>query len=63
MKAKCPNKCKKTTFSTVVATRELWEVDRNGNFIKVLEHLGVSKPPSPDGIWFCRNCGAQAKVK
>lgn len=63
MKAKCPNRCKKTTFSTMADTHELWEVDKNGNFIKVLEILGTARPPSPDEIWFCRNCGAEAKVK
>lgn len=63
MIATCPNDPAHNRFLTTAHVVEEWEVDRNGNFSRVTQSLEVTHDPSPDNIWMCAVCGAEATVK
>lgn len=58
----CPC-CGGTTFTTTAHVMQEWQVDKNGNFIKVTEEcLAVTHNPDDDNIWICTECGTEAVV-
>lgn len=58
----CPC-CGGTTFTTTAHAMQEWEVDAEGNFIKVTENcLQVTHNPDDDNIWVCTKCGAEAVI-
>lgn len=60
--AVCPRDPSHERFSTTAHVMQDWEVDRTGNFEKVIEDcLQVTAKPDRDNIWICIICGAQAK--
>ena len=55
----CPNACKANFYTTAHIMQE-WEVDAEGDFVKVaIDLLQVSHEPDFDNIWVCVNCGEQ----
>lgn len=62
MKAVCPNNPEHKTFLTTAHVQELWEVDSNGNFERVVETIQTVHQPDPDNEWTCSECDAQAIV-
>jgi len=59
----CPNGCN-ANFTTVAHIMQEWEVDTEGEFVKVTEEcLQVSYPPRDDNIWTCVKCGAEGKIQ
>ena len=47
-------------FLTSATVHEEWRVDCFGNFVEVIETLDVVHDPSPDNLWTCAACGADA---
>jgi hypothetical protein len=58
MKARCPKHNYNTTFSAIANTHQTWEVDSNGNFIRVIKdpnyYNGVVLQ---NDLWICQKCG------
>lgn len=64
MKAICPNNKDHKRFSVVCHVTEEWEVDENGNFIKLIEGcIDVIHGPSKDTVWCCMECGSEAIIE
>ena len=60
--ARCPNNDAHDRFRTVAHVTEDWEVDKHGDFVRVLDTGEVVHPPSVDNIWNCLECGAEADI-
>lgn len=60
MSKKCP-KCGNETFIARAHVVQLWEVDRNGDYLKVIEECDtVAHFPDNDDLWTCSSCGYEA---
>lgn len=59
----CPHNCENATFTTTAHVMQDWEVDAEGEFIKVVtDCLEVSHRPDNDNTWTCNVCGAEAEA-
>jgi len=63
MRATCPKNPEHKRFSTVAHVMEEWEVDAEGNFVRVIESLQTDHGPDAGNTWACLECGAEAKVE
>ena len=63
MKITCPKNSKHKRFSTTAHVIESWEVDENGDFVKVISSDGVSHAPEKGDLFICRDCWVYAKVE
>lgn len=63
MRARCPKNDEHGQFFTNAQVLEEWKVDRNGNFMEVIESLDTVHGPHRDNEWVCAICGALAKVE
>lgn len=59
---RCPNDPNHKEFITTVHQVHDWVVDQQGNFIEDLGCSEVATFPDINNIWFCKQCGAIAKV-
>jgi len=62
MKAICPNNENHKKFNTSAHVIQEWIVDEHGNFLKEIATTETTHYPSSDDIWYCIECGAEAKV-
>ncbi len=62
IEARCPKNPKHKRFLTTAHVMEEWEVDEHGLFIAVKRGLQTVHGPSPDNIWDCATCRAEAIV-
>ena len=62
MRARCPNNEEHDRFMTVAHISQDWEVDAEGEFIKVIGDGEIVASPRSDNIWTCSICGAEAEV-
>ena len=53
---RCP-KCGCERFYVTANIIQDWEVDKNGNFISVIDDVDVIRYPNDMDIWSCANCG------
>ena len=61
MKARCPNDPKHDKFITVAHVAQIWTVDRDGEFLSEVSNDEILEYPSPQNIWTCTECGAEAE--
>lgn len=60
MSKKCP-KCGNETFIVRAHVVQTWEVDRDGDYLKVIEECDtVAHYPDNDDLWTCSSCGYDA---
>lgn len=60
MSKKCP-KCGNETFIVHAHVVQAWEVDRDGDYLKVIEECdAVAHFPDNDDLWACSSCGYTA---
>lgn len=63
IRATCPANKDHSRFETVAHVSEVWEVDREGNFLSVRPGGGqVLHRPDIGNYWRCLECGAEAVV-
>ena len=52
---KCP-KCGCEKFYVIAHITQDWEVDKNGNFVCVIDDVDVTHYPDDIDIWTCADC-------
>lgn len=57
----CTNDPAHERFLTCATVLEEWEVDCHGDHLRTKDFLDVVHDPSPDNLWTCATCGAEAK--
>ena len=62
MNAVCPNDVDHKRFVTVAHITQDWEVDENGDFIRVVADGEVVAKPDAGNTWTCVACGEEAEV-
>lgn len=61
MAAKCPNGCQWSEFIVTAHITQIWKVNEEGDFLKVIKECEeVTHFSDKQDVWTCVECGAEA---